>query len=394
MLTHNFRIAHLISGHIAGTLTPEESQELQSWRNESEENESLFLQITHEENLYRYGEYVRKFPKEEGWKAIDGRIHSIFRRKQILRIISYAAIILFPLVIGTVVISLQKKQQDQEIVRLEQGGSILPGGHKALLTLGSGQVIDLQQPGQSEVNEKDGTTIGIDNATLNYHADASKKKTKEVIYNKIDIPHGGEYSLFLADGTKVYLNAMSSLRYPVQFTGDTRTVELEGEAYFEVTKSNIPFVVKVDEMQIEVLGTTFNIAAYPGEHTYTTLVNGSVKVVAHESGAEAVLKPSEQAVFRADAEDFSIATVDVAAYTSWIDGKIYFKDERLEDIMKALSRWYDMQVVYKDEEARNIRFGCNVDRYADIKPFLELLEKTDKVRIIIENKRIMIESKK
>ncbi|MDH6311477.1 transmembrane sensor [Parabacteroides sp. PFB2-10] len=394
MLKHNFRIAHLISGYIAETLTPEEQQELHAWREESADHEHLFQQIRKEENIAAYLHETGKFPKEEGWNMVNNRIHSSLRRKQIIRILSYAAIIALPLLIGTLVITLNKQPEAPILADTEQPVTILPGERKAILTLGNGQVIDLQQTEQMEVNEDDGTTIGIDQSTLSYQTADKKTKSQEVIYNKIDIPHGGEYSLFLADGTKVYLNAMSSLRYPVQFTGDTRTVELAGEAYFEVTRSDKPFIVQVGEMQIEVLGTTFNIAAYPDEQAYTTLVDGRVKVLAHANGAEAILKPSEQAVFNTATNDFSVATVDVSLYTSWINGKIHFRDERLEDIMKALSRWYDIEIVYKDKEARDIRFGCNVDRYNEIKPFLELLEKTEKVKISIDNKRIIIQSKK
>ncbi|MDH6343220.1 transmembrane sensor [Parabacteroides sp. PFB2-12] len=394
MLTPNFRIAHLIAGHIAETLTPEEQQELHAWRDESAEHEHLFQQIRKEENIAAYLYDTGKFPKEEGWQVVNSRIHTSLRRKQIIRILSYAAIILFPLLIGTMVITLNKQQEESQLAHTTQPVTILPGERKAMLTLGNGQVIDLQQTEQMEVNEDDGTTIDIDQTTLSYQTVEKKAKSQEVIYNKIDIPHGGEYSLFLADGTKVYLNAMSSLRYPVRFTGDTRTVELAGEAYFEVTRSDKPFIVQIGEMRIEVLGTTFNIAAYPGEQAYTTLVDGRVKVLAHENGAEVILKPSEQAVFNTETDDFSVATVDVSLYTSWINGKIHFKDERLEDIMKSLSRWYDIEIVYKDKEVRDIRFGCNVDRYENINPFLELLEKTEKVKISMDNKRIIIQSRK
>ncbi len=394
MHRHNFQIARLISGYLSESLQPEEEQELQIWRDASPEHERLFQQICEKENITRYVQNSQKFNKNEGWSQVDKRIHRSISRKYYIKALSYAAAVLIPLIIGVAVITYQNDNKDSEIAEvIAPIESILPGERKAMLTLGSGEIIDLQDIESKEVSEADGTTIGIDAATLNYQSVKQKEKPKQVIYNKVDVPRGGEYSLFLADGTKVFLNAMSSLRFPVQFSGDTRTVELEGEAYFEVVPDGKPFIVAINEMQVEVLGTSFNVAAYAEEITRTTLVKGSVKVLAKESGISKVLKPSEQALFDTESDNFNITTVDVSLYTSWIEGKIYFKDERLEEIMKALSRWYDMEVIYKDEAAKNIRFGCNVDRYEDIKPFLELLEKTNKVKITKEDKKITIQSK-
>ena len=140
-------------------------------------------------------------------------------------------------------------------------------------------------------------------------------------------------------------------------------------------------------MQVEVLGTTFNISAYPNEEYQTTLVNGSVKVSA-EKGESLILKPSQQATIALGSNSIQVRTVDTSFYTSWVKGKIYFKDQRLEDIMKTLSRWYDMNVVYENEGLKNIRFGCNLNRYEEITPFVKLLEKTEEVHVKIEGNTI------
>ena len=140
-------------------------------------------------------------------------------------------------------------------------------------------------------------------------------------------------------------------------------------------------------MKIEVLGTTFNISAYPNEEYQTTLVSGSVKVQT-ENGSNRILKPSEQACITPGSNQINVRNVDTAFYTSWIHGKINFKDQRLEDIMKILSRWYDMNVVYENEGLKNIRFGCNLNRYEEITPFVKLLEKTEEVHVKIEGNTI------
>lgn len=387
MPEYYFYIAGLISKYLSTTISQEELDELNQWREKSPGNEKLFQKICDRENISHHESEKAKFNKQKGWNELNKRIQLSIRRKYIIRIISYAAIIILPIFMALLLITNQK-----ETIRIAQQITepIQPGDKKAVLTLDNGEVINLENFKNKEINEKDGTSINIDEAALNYQSDTSKKEAAKEIYNRIDIPRGGEYSLLLSDGTKIYLNAMSSLRFPVRFTGDVRQVELTGEAYFEVAKKEQPFIVKVNNMEVEVLGTRFNISAYPEEDYQTTLVSGSVKVYAQDRQASYKLNPSEQAVFNSQTDKIDIREVDVSLYTSWIEGKIYFKDQRLEDIMKSLSRWYDMEVVYENEKVKNLRFGCNVDRYEDISPFLELLEKTGKVKITKEGKKITI----
>ena len=221
----------------------------------------------------------------------------------------------------------------------------------------------------------EGTHIQVDSTTLNYRLAQSTSARPKPVYNKVEIPRGGEYALVLSDGTKVHLNSMSSLRFPVAFTTGKREVELQGEAYFEVSKTGQPFIVNVNGMQVEVLGTTFNISAYPNEEYQTTLVNGSVRVSA-EKGESLILKPSQQATIVSGGNSIQVRTVDISFYTSWVKGKINFKDQRLEDIMKILSRWYDMNVVYENEGLKNIRFGCNLNRYEEILSLIHISEPT------------------
>lgn len=394
MLKNHFNIARLVSGFLTETLTPEEMKELEKWRTASPENERLFKQLCSTENLEKYQQASLRFNQTTGWDTFTRNLHRNIRRMKIRKAISYAAILLFPLLIVTFV-RVQQKRSKTDLLAHEDTAKeyILPGERKALLTLGSGKVIDLQSAGHTEVNEEDGTTIDIGETSLNYKTGKEKKTTEEIVYNKVEVPQGGEYSLFLADGTKVYMNAMSSLRFPVRFTGDTRLVELEGEAYFEVTPGDKPFIINTNGLEVEVLGTSFNISSYPEEDFHTTLVSGSVKISANENTDNRILRPSEQARFNRRTEQMEVKVVDVALYTSWIDGMIYFKDEPLANIMTSLSRWYDMEVIYKDENVKNMRFGCNVNRYKEIQPFLELLEKTGNIRITQDDKTIIMQSK-
>ena len=253
------------------------------------------------------------------------------------------------------------------------------------VSMGAGSLADAAQSLAEGATEQ--ARVHMDSTMLNYQVTSKTAPKNKPVYNKVETPRGGEYALLLSDGTKVHLNAMTSLRFPVTFDNGPRKVELEGEAYFEVCKTGQPFIVCTQGMQVEVLGTTFNISAYPQEEYQTTLVNGSVKVNT-ETGESCILKPSQQATISLGNSSIQIRMVDAGFYTSWIKGKIHFKDQRLEDIMKILSRWYDMEVIFANEKIKDLRFGCNVDRYSEITPFVRLLEETQKVHVKVNNKTI------
>ena len=388
MAKKQFHIAELIAHFLSNTITPEEQIELQQWRDTSSENEELFKRICDTENFARHYEESNKFDKQVGWEHLNQRMRSLKRRNLVIKLSRYAAIMLLPLAVGVLLMTTFTPFEATVAEQIQkQTVQILPGEKRAVLTLGNGETIDLKATSEKMMTEKDGTAITVDSTTLNYQQKETQAKPEKEIYNKVEIPRGGEYSLTLSDGTKVYLNAMSSLSFPVRFLGNRRAVELTGEAYFEVAKGATPFIVKMNNMEVEVLGTAFNISSYSGEDCQTTLVEGSLKVEM-ATGTSCILKPSEQAYVKPGTDHLNVRTVDTSIYTSWVDGKIYFRDERLEDIMNALSRWYDMQVFYSEPSVKNLRFGCNVNRYKDITPFLELLEKTEKVDITIKGKTI------
>lgn len=387
MINQYFEIARLIAKQISGELDKEEQIRLENWRKESPENERLFEEIRNEENITANLRRRNSFNTDMGWEKVNEGIHKYRFRKRVLRICRYAAMLAMPLVIAALVTFqiINENRNDKTIAATEQ---ILPGSTKATLTLDNGEIVDLIATKGERLEESDGTLIKIDSATLNYKHGANAADGK-IAYNKVSVPRGGEYKLVLSDGTRVHLNSMSSLRFPVSFGSKTRQVELDGEAYFEVSKTGQPFIVNANGIDVEVLGTTFNLSAYKDEPRQTTLVSGSVRVRTG-NGNSRIIKPSQQASIAPGANQIDVRTVDTAFYTSWIHGKIKFKDQRLEDIMKTLSRWYDMDIVYADKEAKNLRFGCYVNRYEEISPLLELLRNTGSVKIETKGKTIKI----
>lgn len=385
MINQYFYIARLIAKYLSEEISEEEQVELTRWRNESAGNERLFQEICREENIKRNMQKRQAFSTEAGWVGVQKKIQHHRFRYRLLNVCKYAAIFILPLAIATAVLYKSGNGHDAISQVTEQ---ILPGSKKAVLILDNGETIDLKSTSGVELKEKDGTIIQVDSTTLNYQQTPDRKSDK-LAYNKVNVPRGGEYQLTLSDGSKVQLNSMSSIRFPVQFAKDCRLVELEGEAYFEVSKTGQPFIVKTKGMNIEVLGTTFNISAYANEEYQTTLVNGSVRVQT-EDGSNRILKPSEQACITPGSNQINVRNVDTAFYTSWIHGKINFKDQRLEDIMKTLARWYDMEVIYENEATKDLRFGCYINRYNEITPLVNLLEQTGRVTITVEGKTIKI----
>ena len=381
MINQHFYIARLIARYLSDEIGEEEQAELTRWRDESPENERLFQEICKEENIKQNMQKRQTFHAEDGWEGVQRKIQRHRFRHRILNICKYAAIFIFPVVVATVAIY-KSGNEPQPLSQVEE--QIVPGGKKAVLILDNGEAIDLKSTSGVELKEKDGTVIQVDSTVLNYQQ-APARTSEKLAYNKVNVPRGGEYQLMLSDGSKVQLNSMSSIRFPVQFAQDCRLVELEGEAYFEVSKTGQPFIVQTKGMKIEVLGTTFNISAYANEEYQTTLVSGSVKVQT-ENGSNRILKPSEQACITPGSNQINVRNVDTAFYTSWIHGKINFKDQRLDDIMKTLARWYDMDVVYENEATKELRFGCYVNRYNEITPLVKLLEQTGRVTVTVEGK--------
>lgn len=274
---------------------------------------------------------------------------------------------------------------------------ILPGDNKAMLTLADGRVISLDEAARGDLAEQAGVRIvKTKDGQLSYEP-INKSVGEEVIYNTVSTPKGGEYQLVLPDGTKVWLNAASSLRYPVRFTGDQRKVELVGEAYFEVTpveasNAKLPFIVATTQQQVEVLGTHFNIKAYANEdETKTTLLEGSVRVSIPARGAFDVLKPNEQAIIKSGGKRIAVTTVDPSSAIAWKNGIFAFHDNTIVEIMNTIARWYDVTVEYEGGmPPKDKIFGGTISKFESFEKLLETIELTGTVKFKIAGRRVIV----
>lgn len=393
MQNQDFDIAKLFAGFLAGSLTEKQQQQLDVWKAAAPENQALFEKVCQGGNIRELHRMASRYRREVAWEKVEKN----FYREKPFRLqywLGWAAVLLLPLCIGYFLLHKSLLQDKEET--LTTVSVVTPGSSKAILTMADGSVVNLKEVKSFQLEEKDGTLIAKDSACLSYKTDVQQVgENYEPVYNKVDIPRGGEYSLILSDGTIVYLNAMSSLRYPVNFVGDIREVELTGEAYFQVKKDPAkPFIVKTKDLRVQVLGTEFNVSAYPEDKTVkTTLVEGSVRVNTGLESEPVVLKPSQQAKFCKSSGKMSVKEVDVSMFIAWKNGMFDIRDWHLEDIMTYLARWYDIDVFYQNEELKKMKFGCYITRYSEIQPILELLEKTGKIRASLKGKTIVFTSK-
>jgi transmembrane sensor len=273
----------------------------------------------------------------------------------------------------------------------DYANDIDPGSNKAILTLGNGQKIILTDAKNGELIKESGIEVTkTEDGKVIYKTSNLTAKGSENTYNLISTPKGGQYQIILPDGTKVWLNAASHLKFPTTFTGlVNRRVELSGEAYFEVSKDKLhPFLVVSNKQTVEVLGTHFNINAYQDEPTVkTTLLEGSVRV--SDPDAVAILKPNQQSVINSG-NTIKVTQIDPEEAVAWKNGKFTFNKESLESIMKKLARWYDVEVIFQNKELGEQIFGGTISRYSKISEVLCVLERTGDVKFKIEGRRVLI----
>ncbi|RAJ35456.1 FecR family protein [Pedobacter cryoconitis] len=272
---------------------------------------------------------------------------------------------------------------------------ITPGGNKAVLTLANGSKISLTDMKNGEIANQSGTVITKNRDSQLVYQQSAVSSTATA-YNTIETPRGGQFQLILSDGTKVWLNAASSLRYPSVFGQGERKVELIGEAYFEVAKNPTkPFLVSSSKQVVEVLGTHFNVNAYTNEPVVsTTLLEGSVKVISPVANAYKVIKPGQQSLIDSDDADnkgIKVKNIDPDEAVAWKNGYFMFEKEGLASILRKVSRWYDVEIENpQGEKLDKLLFSGTLSKYSDVSKVLRKLELTESIHFKIKGRRIIV----
>ena len=304
-----------------------------------------------------------------------------------IRIVRWVAVVAAVWVLALGVTLWMTFGKKENVAPLPVASKIIPAGEKkATLTLADGTEVHVEEITAQILQEK-GMNIEYRNGEIVYHK--SEEKTTEVVYNKLEVPRGGECMIKLDDGTKVWVNAETKLKYPVAFVGDRREVVLEGEAFFDVAKNEKPFIVETSFGDVRVLGTAFGISAYASEsESYTTLVRGKVSVE-REGGEPVVILPGEQVVTSKDGKMIK-QQVDVEEFVGWKDGIYVFKEKSLGEIMKTLERWYNISVDFQDKSLVDLPFTGNLKRYDDINVFFDALTRTGDMKYRVKGNQVIL----
>ncbi|BDF53839.1 iron dicitrate transporter FecR [Odoribacteraceae bacterium] len=304
-----------------------------------------------------------------------------------IRIVRWVAVVAAMWVLALGVTLWMTFGKKENVAPLPVASKIIPAGEKkATLTLADGTEVHVEEITARVLQEK-GMNIEYRNGEIVYHK--SEEETTEVVYNKLEVPRGGECMIKLDDGTKVWVNAETKLKYPVVFVGDRREVVLEGEAFFDVAKNEKPFIVKTSFGDVRVLGTAFGISAYASEpESYTTLVRGKVSVE-REGIKPVVILPGEQVVTFKDGKMIK-QEVDVEEFVGWKDGIYVFKEKSLGEIMKTLERWYNISVDFQDKSLVDLPFTGNLKRYDDINVFFDALTRTGDMKYRVKGNQVIL----
>jgi transmembrane sensor len=360
----------LLQKYLEGHCTAAEAAELYTWL-QSQESRRPLLNAMRSEFERVLSEHP-EIPAEIS-DRMETRLLQQITRKYITmrRRWSVAAAIATLLIAGGAFFYIQSHKTQAPIAKAKPIviPSVAPGTNKAVLTLANGDQVTLDSAGNQVITQGK-TTVHQQNGQLQYavngHEDA-------VVYNTLTVPRGGQFNIVLPDGSHVWLNAASSLRYPIAFSGDSRTVEIQGQGYFEVSKNEKkPFIVKANNIEVKVLGTGFDVMAYADEqHIDATLVEGAISVKHGEN--EERLRPGQQASIDALTGSMTVRAVDVDQVIAWKTGFFEFDNARLSDIMRQISRWYDIDIHFNQPE-NDRRFGGRISRSLPLADILHMLE--------------------
>jgi len=372
------QISKLISGHAKGTLNGSEQKELDNWLKDDANRQVFEKALKKEEILAKSFEYDH-YQTEMVWDRIDKKL---FGKNIYLQWAKYAAAIIIPLILGLGIFLLSDTDQPEYAQE-----TILPVVKKATLFLSDGSTQALDENTITTILEGDGQVVGVDSSnTLAYVG----VKTKELIYNTLKVPYGGEYNLKLSDGTKVWLNSGSELRYPIDFVGDKREIFLKGEGYFDVAhNSEKPFLVHTDHSVVQVYGTRFNVMSYANDNNeQVTLVEG--KVGFSINGKQTLLEPGQQAELNLKNDEVSVKAVDTSYYTGWVDGTMKFKNLSIRELSKRIARWYDVDFFFANTTVAEFGFSGKFDRDCDFELLMDLLERTTNVQIEVKGRTVIV----
>jgi len=382
-----------------GSISSEDLQDLRSWLNEAPENKNIYNVLRSQNQWKSRNKILAEYDIEREWEKFEHQINKQIDKRILIKrlLVRYAAAAVLILMITVIWFYFDSQQISLDHTAELQINTIVPGGNKAILTLGDGSKIVLDSAKTGTLATQGGSEIIKQDDGKLVYANSSPYEGGQSGMNIIETPRGGEYMVELPDGSKVWLNAASRIKFPAEFTRKERKVEISGEVYFEVSKSKVPFIVDVNNRaEIKVLGTHFNVSAYFDESIVkTTLIEGSVQVTRMNENSGTLI--NEQVILIAgqqselnSGEHIRVKEVNTSIYTAWKDGRFIFKDTPIEEIMRNMARWYDFDVIYTDASLKSLCFTGNIPRETSVEEIFNLLGKTKRIQFQVNNKTITI----
>lgn len=389
----SLRQAGWIAKYMEQQLSPEEEKELNAWLSENPANKAVFDQLTNEHLLKIELQQLESVSIENAWEKISGQLASKAKPVPFLTsarkwwLAAAAVALMGGLWLVSQIYSPQASKTGGQELQGKSRQKIMPGSDKAMLTLADGSIIELDSNGNGELARQGMVKISKLDGKIAYTPTGS---SAEPVVNMISTPRGGQYQIELADGSKVWLNAASSLRFPSFFPDAERVVEMTGECYFEVAQNaSSPFKVKVNGLEVLVTGTHFNINSYADEASqHITLAEGAVEVIRDRSHMN--LLPGQQVRVLQNGSLNLLQQVDLKEILAWKEGAFIFNSADVQTIMRQISRWYNVEVVYQGEISKETFSGI-VSRQSNISRILKIMEvggftfKTEGNKIIVYN---------
>ena len=400
-------IRELAAKWMDGTITPEEKARFETWYNGLDFSK-LELQDHWAAGPEEIEAHILQKLQTSLCETKEGPVRTISRNNEFWRSRRWVAAAAVFLLVGAGSYFFHFRNKDsntpggaaaQNIV-----GDVAPGHYGAVLTLANGSRVVLDSTGNKPIATQGSSQVLLQNGAVVYQKDSAASATTAgaasgaaidpapgaaAVYNTMTTPRGRQFQLVLPDGSHVWLNAASSLRYPTVFTGGQRMVELSGEAYFEIAKDEAkPFVVSVKGMRVQVLGTAFDLMAYPDEAAVnTTLITGAVRVATPKTSL--VLNPDQQASLQDSAGRFTVSKPNLKEVLAWKNGRFRFDGAKITAIMRQIARWYDVDIEYSGEPPSN-EFNGSISRAEYVQKLLDALERTGNVHFRLEGRKIIV----
>jgi transmembrane sensor len=389
------RLRYLFEGYVRGILTIEEKKELMaslSTADDDRDVDEILRQLwldSGEPDAAVDNEGERRIQNVMKLVNQAGQIKT-FKYSTKYNWLKVAALLIVTLSAGLWFTVWHQKANQAKVLAKSKPVEIHPGGNKAYLTMANGSRIVLNDVQNGKLAVQSGIQVSKEkNGLLVYDIKKTPDSSAITQFNTITTPRGGQYQVLLADGTKAWLNAASSIKFPVAFNGHERRVEITGEVYFEVAKNKEwPFIVKANNVNVQVLGTHFNISAYPDDEAITTtLMEGSVRM--SKGAASALLVPGQQGISINNKQNITLQSADIEATEAWRKGLFIFHDETIDNVMKMMARWYDVEIEYQGN-VKNKEFGGSISKYKNINVLLENMKLTGAIHYKINGRRVVV----